>query len=98
MIMEMERQGIEVSGTGVVIIQQQLDEQGLEGLPVVDTKTYKGWIQAGFKVRRGEKSTLKGITWVDCSKEDDEETMIYPKEYHLFHSSQVEDMEVDKSK
>jgi len=85
--------GLNISNTGFVIVAQQLKEQGLKGLPYLDAKTYKGWIENGFQVQKGQKSTLSGVTWIDVKgKADNEEDNGYmmPKEYKLFHRTQVE--------
>lgn len=88
--------GLTVSINGFTWIYQQMQEQGLAGLPVIDAKTFDGWKHSGFKVKKGEKSTLSGIVWVSVdgklSAEDGEkkEKHCYPKSYHLFHVSQVE--------
>jgi hypothetical protein len=67
---------------------------GYEGNPYVDTKTFKGWKDAGFMVKKGEKSQISGITWLSVTKDkegnEDNTEFIYPKEYHLFHRLQVE--------
>ena len=89
------RTGIEVSYYGFVFIYLQMKEQGLSGSPVIDAKTFHGWKQSGFKVKKGEKSTLSGITWVGVADSENPDTFEYmiPKAYHLFHSSQVEPIE-----
>ncbi|MDD5455031.1 MAG: hypothetical protein PHW62_06015 [Candidatus Ratteibacteria bacterium] len=93
--------GLKVSVGGFCYIAGQMAEQGLEGLPVIDAKTYQGWFDNGFRVKKGEKSTLQGITWVTANSkkiedEEKESSFSYPKAYHLFHRSQVEEMEVKK--
>lgn len=66
---------------------------GLEGIPYVDVKTFKGWKDAGFTVKKGEKSKLSGITWLPVKDKDGEETeYMVPKEYRLFHKTQVEEI------
>lgn len=67
---------------------------GFEGTPYIDCKTYKKWTESGFKVIKGEKSKIKGIVWLEAKTEDQEEGegIVYPKEYHLFHTSQVEEI------
>lgn len=82
-----------VSYINFIIIKMQMEELGLEGLPYLDAKTFQGWKQNGFKVKKGEKSKLHGTSWIDISKEDDEDEIIIPKLYHLFHKSQVEELE-----
>lgn len=63
---------------------------GFEGNPYVDCKTFNNWKESGFKVKKGEKSKISGITWVSTETSEDEEGFVYPKMYHLFHKSQVE--------
>jgi hypothetical protein len=67
--------------------------RGYDGIPYVDCKTFNGWKEAGFKVMKGAKSRISGIVWLgvkdDNNSEDDD--FVYPKLYHLFHRSQVEE-------
>lgn len=65
-------------------------KNGFEGNPYVDCKTFNGWRAVGYKVKKGAKSKITGITWLSTGKDDDGDEFIYPKMYHLFHSSQVE--------
>lgn len=68
-----------------------MEKLGLEGTPYVDTKTFKGWKESGFKVKKGEHSQINGMTFLILK--DEEESLIkhvVPKVYHLFHSSQVQ--------
>lgn len=86
--------GLKISTTGFMFCAVQMKRQGLEGLPYLDAKTFKGWKENGFTVRKGEHSTLKGITWVGVGgkETDDTETnfdYMIPRQYHLFHRSQV---------
>ena len=67
-----------------------MKRNGFEGTPYIDTKTYHGWTEAGFKVKKGEKSKIAGITWMDISKGEGSDEVLIPKLYHLFHTSQVE--------
>lgn len=76
-------------------------EIGLEGLPYVDFKTYDYWRKAGFQVRRGEKSPVFSITWINGKAkrkaadedEDKPDDRRFPKVTRLFHSSQVDSIE-----
>jgi len=88
-----------ISLTGFALIERQMQEQGLEGLPVLDAKTYAKWKEAGYAVKKGEHSTLHGVTFIQPKNKDEKETKssridtpIYmlPKVYKLFHRSQVE--------
>ncbi len=95
-------QGVEnVSPTNVMLVLMQAREQGLDGLPYIDFKDYRGWQKAGFQVRRGEKSRVFAITWVggedDRQNNDGDEepgakkvSRRWPKMVHLFHRSQVD--------
>jgi hypothetical protein len=94
--------GLNISVSGFMFVSIQMRQQGLDGLPYLDAKTYKGWRENGFQVRKGEKSNLSGITWLPVvsgkvtGKLGDEEITVdtcdymMPKEYHLFHRNQVE--------
>ena len=80
-----------ISYTGYYFTLVQMREQNLEGLPYVDCKTFQGWKQAGFQVKKGEHSKIEGITWVAIEdKNGEDEEYVYPKVYKLFHKSQVE--------
>ena len=73
---------------------------GYDGIPYVDCKTFNGWKEAGFMVRKGEKSRISGIVWLhpvtkdEVGEEVEDDESIYPKVYHLFHKSQVEAINV----
>jgi hypothetical protein len=88
--------GLKVSVSGWMFVSIQMKQQGFDGLPYLDAKTYKGWKDNGFQVRKGEKSTLSGSTWVSPSQKNDDgeqeadDSYVFPKEYHLFHRSQVD--------
>jgi len=91
--------GLNVSLTGFVFVARQMRALNLDGLPYLDAKTFMGWKQNGFKVKKGEKSQISGITWVGVKKQDadgeteseeNERSYAMPKEYHLFHRTQVE--------
>ena len=84
----------EISYTSFYFVLSAMIRLGLSGSPYIDTKTYKGWLEAGFQVKKGEKSVIDGITWIKAVKDEDEDDdgMIYPKVYNLFHRSQVEEI------
>ncbi len=63
----------------------------LDGIPYIDCKTFKKWQESGYIVKKGEKSKISGITWISNEKDDDEK-FIYPKQYNLFHKSQVTEL------
>lgn len=81
-----------VSYYGFYFAYMAMKSLNFEGLPYVDTKTFNGWHSAGFKVKKGEKSKIYGITWISGDKKnsEDDEKHIYPKVYKLFHKTQVE--------
>ena len=88
-----EQAGGKLSYTGFYFTLRSMQSQGLEGLPYVDTKTFDGWVTNGFKVSKGQHSTISGITWLEAKNKkegDDDDGFLFPKEYHLFHRSQVE--------
>jgi len=80
------------------LIKMQMEEQGLEGTPYIDTKTFKAWKDSGYIVKKGSKSTLSGVVWLtgkdkkEDKKENEESEFVFPKKYSLFHKSQVEEM------
>ena len=89
--------GLNVSATSYFIVSRQMAAQHLEGIPYLDAKTYQGWKENGFQVRKGEKSTLGGITWIQVKgrtenqqEGENDNSYVMPKSYNLFHRSQVE--------
>lgn len=84
--------GMKFSLNSFAFVRAEMQVLGLEGIPYVDCKTYQGWLKSGFQVKKGEKSLLSGITWIGKGKDDDDEGYIFPKEYKLFHKSQVEEI------
>jgi len=82
--------GLNFSATGYAFCKEQMAQANLTGTPYVDCKTYAGWKKAGFQVSKGQKSFGYGITWLKVEKKTKEESFIYPKQYALFHASQVE--------
>jgi len=90
-----------VSFFGFYFVLGQMKKLKLTGIPYVDTKTYQGWLDNGYKVKKGEKSQIHGITWLKVIKgqvvnrnqeaDDEEKGFLYPKVYHLFHKTQVEE-------
>ena len=100
--------GATVSAKGWTWVYNQMQEQGMDGWPVVDALTFQGWKAAGFTVRKGEKSTLSGITWIGGIDKKDVDAIadsstekvkarMYPKVYALFHRSQVEPIAMSKA-
>lgn len=66
---------------------------GYEGEPYIDCKTYQGWLDRGFQVKKDEKSKINGVVWKAFKDKNGEEgDVVYPKVYHLFHKTQVEEL------
>ena len=93
----MATHGLNISATGFMVVSMEMKQQGFSGIPYLDAKTYKGWRENGFQVRKGEKSTLGSITWVGVGKKEPtpakpegENGFLFPKSYNLFHRSQVD--------
>jgi len=93
---------LSISPYSFMFVQYAMRAQGFSGIPYLDCKTYRGWQECGFQVRKGERSTISGITWIGATGKktegpdapaagDDQRESAYlmPKEYHLFHRSQV---------
>lgn len=85
---------LKISATGLVFTALQMEKLGLEGTPYIDCKTFKGWKDCGYIVKKGEHSQINGLTWIKSEKENDDEEnkYVFPKIYKLFHSSQTEPM------
>jgi len=91
-----------VSYFGFYFVLKQMQKLKLKGLPYVDCKTLGGWRQNGYKVIKGEHSKVRGIIWMKAGLKKGEKKVeedmsdgyvpMYPKIYHLFHKSQVEEM------
>jgi len=94
----MMQHGLNFSFRSYMFVKMQMNALGLDGIPYVDAKTFMGWKENGFMVRKGEKSQIDGLTWIAVNgkeiepAEGDEEKhgFVMPKCYHLFHRSQVE--------
>jgi hypothetical protein len=87
-----------ISYYGYFFCLQSMRSQGLAGLPYVDCKTFNGWKLAGFIVKKGEHAKIDGITWISGGEKKEgltanteaDDGFMYPKNYKLFHKSQVE--------
>lgn len=93
----MATHGMNISRTGFMVVSMDMKAQGFEGIPYLDAKTYKGWRENGFQVRKGEKSTLGSITWIGIGKKEPtpdapegKRGFMMPKSYNLFHRTQVD--------
>lgn len=92
-----KERGLDVSYYSFYFTYNAMQAQGLSGYPYIDAKTFHGWKDAGYIVKKGQKSLLKGITWIKANgnKTDnddisDDDGFLFPKMYHLFHKTQVE--------
>lgn len=88
--------GLNISAVSFALVSAQMRHLGYDGIPYLDCKTYRGWHEAGFQVTRGERSHIRGIVWIKTERTDgqgevldDDDQFTFPKEYHLFHRSQV---------
>ena len=91
--------GLNVSPYSYAFTAISMKHHGFDGIPYIDCKTFFGWKDRGFIVRKGEKSLISGIVWLKTKRKDsvgellpDEDQNSFPKEYYLFHKSQVEAM------
>lgn len=89
--------GLNISRTGYMLVSMQMLAQDIDGIPYLDAKTYQGWKENGFQVKKGEKSVLGSITWIGIKSKSvengdkvDKKGFMMPKAYSLFHRSQVE--------
>ena len=78
-----------------------MKKNGYDGLPYIDCKTFDGWRKLGFMVKKGEKSKISGIVWLEYKtkkvvngKDEDKNKFIYPKIYHLFHRTQTKGVKI----
>ena len=88
-MLKMER----FSPVNYFLILSEMRKHNMEGTPYIDTLTFAKWKEAGFRVKKGEKSVLYAVSFPRVSKLDEEgkeETFSFAKLYHLFHRSQVE--------
>lgn len=65
-----------ISLNGFVLLEKQMENQGLPGVPVLDAKTFQKWKDEGYTVKKGEKATLHGITFISAkSKKQEKKTV-----------------------
>lgn len=86
--------GLNVSAMSYFFVSLQMKHIGYDGIPYLDCKTFQGWKDAGFHVKKGEHSRISGITWIrptykNEAGEVEDSDYCWPKEYYLFHRSQV---------
>jgi len=92
--------GKDVSYYSFYFTLMDMKKNGYDGLPYIDCKTFDGWRKIGMRVKKGEKSKISGIVWLEFKTKrivkDDEDKeknkFIYPKLYHLFHRTQTEEV------
>lgn len=92
------QEGLKISATNFFYVLQQMKKINLTGVPYLDARTFKGWKDIGYKVKKGEKSKIHGVSWLKVEGEVEGENkdmkkldkVIFPKVYHLFHISQIE--------
>ena len=87
--------GLSVSPYSYYYTLIRMRKLNFDGIPYVDCKTLRGWNDIGFRVKKGQHSLIHGITWITPmykDKDSGEETFsdyAFPKEYKLFHRTQV---------
>uniref|UniRef100_A0A6H2A5J6 Uncharacterized protein n=1 Tax=viral metagenome TaxID=1070528 RepID=A0A6H2A5J6_9ZZZZ len=95
----MMQHGLNFSFRSYMFVKMQMNALGLDGIPYVDAKTFMGWKENGFMVRKGEKSQIDGLTWIaingketeaPAEGESENHGFVMPKCYHLFHRTQVD--------
>ncbi len=88
-----QNHGLNISQTGFSLVSAQMSAHGFDGLPYLDVKTFNGWKDNGYKVKKGEKSVLHSLVWIGAgTDEDDDDGYVFPKMTVLFHRSQVEEI------
>lgn len=94
--------GLNISIRSYCFVAAQMQELRLDGLPYLDMKTFQGWKENGFMVQKGQKSQVVGLTWITADQKDREvdteqvektHSFVMPKAYHLFHRSQVQEIQ-----
>lgn len=78
------------SATSFYFALMDMQAAGFDGVPYLNAKTFNLWKASGFRVKKGEKSRVHGLVWLEVEKKEDKEGFVCPKVYHLFHESQVE--------
>lgn len=86
----MQANNFKVSPVSFYFVLLAMQRHKLDGIPYIDCKTFEKWKESGFMVKKGEKSKIRGITWIKVNDDDDDDKFIFPKQYNLFHKSQVE--------
>lgn len=79
--------------TAFCYVKKQMEDMGLVGTPYIDIKTFKGWQESGFTVKKGETSKISGMAFLEV-EDKGKVKRILPKIYSLFHIPQVEKITV----
>jgi hypothetical protein len=82
-------QGMGISIWSFYFTYLRIKSLGWPGIPYADYKTFKAWNAEGRRIKAGEKSAIKGVTWISAGKGDEEDAPLFPKEYHLFGRHQL---------
>lgn len=81
------------TATRELIFNQLVVKYGIEEAknynPETNCRTYKSWLEEGFKVRSGEKS-LRSVVMVEVKNKDGEVVRTFPRRISLFYQNQVE--------
>jgi hypothetical protein len=64
----------------------QMQKLNLKGLPYVDVKTFDGWLEAGFVVKKGQSHIVNGVVY----KAINPNGFKVPSFCNLFHKNQVQ--------
>ena len=59
-----ENHGLKISVTGYYFVKQQMDHAGLDGTPYLDAKTFKGWKDNDYTVKKGGKMKTLELKFV----------------------------------
>jgi hypothetical protein len=75
-------------------VQEQIrerwgDSAAEEYDPLHNCLTFKGWIAAGYVVKKGEKA-IRSVTMIEKKDQKGEIVSTYPKQVFLFFRTQVE--------
>jgi len=65
------------------------DEEAKNYNPELNVRTYRSWLEEGFKVKKGEKA-IRSVTFIEVKNKSGEVIKKYPKTVNLFYIKQVE--------
>lgn len=81
----------------VEAVRERYGDEAVDNFsPIHSVKTFRGWTNSGYKVKRGERAIYKGVSFVNGQDEDGEDKR-YPKSYALFHINQVERVQISEN-